>query len=206
MTRLIAILSGLAVLVAVAGQAQADLIVTVTENALGGTNWAFSGGAGTVSGSGQHFLAGGTAANPQPFYAASDQDTDGLTVVAGTNAFNITNIYVRNYGGLSGTNGAIFDGLDFQNFSVPIGGLSIASMNGLVLHAEDFDLASLNTGTYVFDSYYAPYGTDLGTFTLNVGGVVVPEPSSIVLVGLGTIGIVVIGRRKRTRKIIRGCV
>ena len=148
----------------------ADLVITVTENTtLGGTNWAFSGGTGNVTGAGPHFLVGGTAANPQPFHSADDQDTDGLTVVAGTNTFGIQYIYVRNYSGLSGTNGDIYDGLDFQTQGTDIGGLSIGSLNGLVLHADTFDISSLNIGTNNMDSFYSGYGTELGTVTLLVG-------------------------------------
>jgi len=169
--------------------ANADIIVNVNANLSGGTTWAFSGGTGTVGGSGFHFLVGETAANPQAFHAANDQDGS-LTVLAGTNAFNITNIFVRAYGGLSGTNGSILDGLDFHTSGAGIGGASIASLNGLVLHANMIDFSSLTAGSYVLDSYYAPYNTNLGTFTLNVGPQSsIPEPGALALLGLGLAGI-----------------
>ena len=176
--------------------ANADIIVNVNANMSGGTNWAFSGGTGTVGGSGSHFLVGETAANPQPFHAANDQDGS-LTVLAGTNAFNIATIFVRNFGSLSGINGSIIDGLDFQTSGASIGGASIASLNGLVFHANAIDFASLTAGSYVLDSYYAPYNTNLGTFTLNVGPQSsIPAPGALALLGLGLAGIG-FARRKR---------
>jgi len=169
--------------------ANADTIVSVNANLSGGTTWAFSGVTGTVGGSGSNFLVGKTLANLRPFHAANDQDGS-HTVLAGTNAFNITNIFVHSYGNLSGTNGSILDGLDFQTSSAGLGGASIASLNGLVFEANAIDFASLTAGSYVLDSYYAPYNTNLGTFTLNVGPQSsIPAPGALELLGLGLAGI-----------------
>jgi hypothetical protein len=173
-------LAAILLLAAAAREARADLVVTVTANPSGGTNWSFSGGTGTLGSEGMsHFLPAATTSNPQPFVAASDQDNS-LTVLSGSNAFAIRDIFVRNYGGLSGSNGSIFDGVDFQTSTLDLDGQSLSALDGLVLYADELDLASLNVGTYTLDSYYdggANYYTSLGTFTLEV----VPEPSVALL-------------------------
>ena len=161
----------------------AVLTLTISENLIsGGTNWQFSEASGTLSSqSSSHFLVGSTAANPQNFYASDAQDHS-LTVLAGNNALGIQSIFTRNYGGLSGSNGEIFDGLDFQT-GATIDGLSLSGMNGLVLHADQFSFSSLNEGVYSLDSYFdgsAAYNTSPGPFTLQVGAAI-PEPSGWLL-------------------------
>ena len=174
----------------------ADLTITVTPNVAGGTNWTFSGGSGIATGTGNNFLPGGTIANPQLFYASVGSDFDGLSVLAGSNPFGLDQIVVSDAGGsLPGTNGALYDEIDFQGGTL-IGGQSIAGMNGTVLYADQLDFSSLNTGTYMLDSYYTTYTTELGIITLNVGAV--PEPSSLIMfVSLGLFGNCCFGRRKR---------
>ncbi len=167
--------------------------LTISENLIsGGTNWRFSEASGTLSSQGSsHFLVGSTVANPQNFYAADAQDQS-LAVLAGNNALGIARIFTRNYGGLSGSNGDIFDGLDFQT-DATIDGLSLSGMNGLVLHADQFSFSNLNEGVYSLDSYYdgSGYNTSLGAVTLLVG-TVIPEPSGwlLPLLGMG-VGVLV---------------
>ena len=163
-------------LLAAFGQAHADLTVTVTENPSGGTNWAFSGGSGTLGTEGICcFLPGDTAENPQDFHAADDEDTS-LSVLAGTDILGFTEIFVRDFrrqvpNGLAGSNGEILNGIDFQADGLsPHDDKSLSELDGLVIYADDIDLSSLKVGTYTFDSYYTggSYYTSLGTFTLNV--------------------------------------
>lgn len=177
-----------------AGGANAAITITVTENTtLGGTNWTFDGGSGLVVGGGNNFLVGATPANPQDIHL-SDAEQITVALLSGSNSLGVDNIFVRNYGGLPGTNGDIFDGFDFQGV-FNISGIDLSTMNGTVLHAPDFDIGALNNGTFSFDSYYTPYGTNLGVMQVNVG--VVPEPSSSLLVCLGALGLV--ARRRRIK-------
>ena len=188
------------VLSALSSQARADITLTITQNvALGGTNWAFTNGSGTIgTGASPYFLVGATAADPQNFRGNTNGYFDGsLGVVAGVNSFNLTNIFVQNYGDLSGTNGGISQGMDFQG-SGSWAGKSISGFNGLVLHANSIAYAAFNPGTYVLPSYYSGYNTNLGKFTLNIGAVAadVPEPGSLALLALGLAGAAMIRRRK----------
>jgi len=179
-------------LLALFGEAYANLIVTVTKDPGGGTDWAFSGGSGAMGANAGAccFLPGATTANPQDFRAANDFGVS-ISVLAGTDPFGFAFIVVRDYGGLDGSNGAIFNGIDFQTLS-DIGGKSLASLNGLVLRISDFSFDSLNPGTYTLDSYLAGafnlYATLPGTFTLVVGAAVA-EPGTFALIGLGLAGL-----------------
>ena len=189
--------------------AQASVVVTATENPSGGTNWSFSGASGTLGTEGECcFLPGATTINPQDFIAGAGTGTmldTTLAVIAGTNAFGITGIFFRNYGGLFGSNGDIFEGLDIQALGNNLDGASLSMLNGLVLYADSIPFGALNPGTYNFDSYLntganSLYYTSLGAFTLIIGEqVATPLPSALPLfaTGLGALGL--IGWRRKRR-------
>ena len=76
--------------------ARADLIITVTPNGAG-TNWAFSGGTGTIGTEGsKSFIAGGS---DQDFYNFIDFKSDfTLSVLGGTNKYEVSIIQAGFYG------------------------------------------------------------------------------------------------------------
>ena len=176
--------------------ANADLTLTVTDNGSGGTLWAFSGGTGNLQPGFCCALVGDTTANPQAFLAAPDLDAT-VSVFSGTDTFGFTSIFVLNYSGLPGSNGDIFNGIDFQFLGDDDDGRAVSELNGLILLLDDVAFSSFNPGTYTMNSWYTPYGRDLGSFTLNVGGVAIPEPGTLALLGLGFAGLAASRRRKQ---------
>lgn len=62
-----------------------------------------------------------------------------------------------------------------------------------------FNFGSLEIGGIWFDSFADPYGADIDNLTFDLAGAAVPEPSSLLLLGSGLLGLVGYGR-KRMRK------
>ena len=172
--------------------ARADLIVTVTPNGAG-TNWAFSGGTGTIGTEGsKSFIAGGL---DQDFYNFIDIQQDfTLSVLGGTNTYGVDVIQAGHYGHppvlpLSGTNGDIYDYIEIHFPTMnALDNQPVSGFNGLVLHANDIPFSRLIPGTYTLDSYYDPnsdFYTSVGTITLNITRAV-PGP----LAGAGIPGLI----------------
>lgn len=187
--------------------AHADIIVTVTPNLAGGTNWSFSGGSGALGNEGSCcLLVGATAANPSNPVNFNGGDGT-LSLVSGTNTSGVSAFLTYNNSGLTGTNGTIQDGLEID-FSSSADVLSLADLNGLTLYADTIPFSTFNLGTYVFSSYFNPGGPDwynsAGQFTLVVSvAPAVPEPSTWAMMILGFAGIGFIAYRRKSKPALR---
>jgi hypothetical protein len=184
---------------AVSLPAKADLTLTVTQNTnLGGVNFSFSKASGVVNANANaNFLAGELGSAPLGF-ASGMYYQGNPTVLAGSNPFQITNIWLHPYSALPGTNGAINQGLNFYT-NRSLANTQISDFNGLVINASAIPWSAFVPGTYVLPSYYSGWGTDLGKFTLQVGAAAsaVPEPGSLAIIGLGLAGLGFVRRQRK---------
>jgi hypothetical protein len=196
-TLVVAVL-GLSLTLALGSTARAGYIVNVIES--GGN--VVATGSGTIDTAGLQFVGNGGN-----FYAMFIP-TAGDVILGPT--FN--NLFVDFYSGISGPTsfgtGARYDadsgsgaliGILSGDFIVPdqyVSGTFLSSTDTWT--GQTFATLGLTPGTYVWTW---GSGANADSFTMNIGGSSVPEPASIMMVGIGTLGLLGYGRLRRKKAV-----
>jgi hypothetical protein len=196
-TLVVAVL-GLSLTLALGSSARAGYIVNVIES--GGN--VVATGSGTIDTAGLQFVI----ANGNVY--AMFIPTAGDVILGPT--FN--NLFVDYYSGITGPSsfgtGARHDadsgsgaliGIFSGDISVPdkyVSGTFLSSSD--IWTGQTFATLGLTPGTYVWNW---GSGADADSFTMNIGGSSVPEPASIMMVGLGTLGLLGYGRLRRKKAV-----
>jgi hypothetical protein len=197
--RLFQIVAVVAVLVGLAPQARAGFVMTIEQE---GSN-VFATGSGTINLSA---LTTNSTDN-QPAFVDAYFAVAAVGVLMGTKPFYQTPTSQfngggpQNFGSTYGINATSATGDiveiegQFGNLAVPTGYVSGAPLSG----TATWDNTTISGLGLIPGSYTWSWGTGptLDSFTVNIVSPV-PEPSSLILGGLGAVGLLTLARRRRT--------
>ena len=173
-----------------AGRAQADLIINLSPDGVGGTNLEFVG-SGTVL-TAANFLAYDSLAadfNTLTAGAIGDPSISPSFPILGRGS--VENFFVASASG-GGTAGQSIQWL----WIGVVPGASLTDANGMTFNMDDIAFANLIPGTYSltrFNGFPDADTADVGNVSLNI----VPEPSTALLLGGGLLGLAIRGRRRK---------
>jgi hypothetical protein len=181
-------MAALALLLGGAGQARAEILLTMTENAAGVT---VSGG-GTAVGFGDaaFFFSNGGSINPSisrlivgdGFFAG--YDTSSSPPSFGPGGFAVP----------TGSTGDFF-GVFATFILLPADYMPGATLSGTSTYAgQTFSSLGVTPGTYV---WRWGSGDTADSLTLQIGAAAVPEPASLTSLGIGAVGLLAYGWRRR---------